>query len=134
MKSEKVSVNINDDKLAAIDLLIEEGLVANRSAFINEAIDLLIQKNKKTIECIINQKEELVSSKQWFIGIQSIDREYLLKFKGSSIKLCLKGFGSLYVNKDIDVDLIEETIEFISKKIKVHGTKEQLEAIVNKIR
>ena len=49
MKSEKVSVNINNDKLAAIDLLVEEELVANRSAFINEAIDLLIERKQKTI-------------------------------------------------------------------------------------
>ena len=44
MTYEKVSVNIGDDKLAAIDLLIEEGLVANRSAFINDAISQLIDK------------------------------------------------------------------------------------------
>ena len=57
MKNEKVSININDDKLAAIDLLIEEGLVSNRSSFINEAIDLLIQKEQPVIDKILKQKE-----------------------------------------------------------------------------
>lgn len=134
MKSEKVSVNINDDKLAAMDLLIEEGLVTNRSAFINEAIELLIEKNQKIIDRIITEKEDSVSSKQWFIGIQSIDKEYLMKFKKQGIMLSLKGFGSLYINKDVDVNLIEESIEFISKKIRIHGTKEQLEILEEKIK
>ena len=129
MENEKVSVNINDDKLAAIDLLIDEGLVANRSAFINEAIDLLIQKNQKTIDNIINQKQELISPNQWFIGLQSIDQEYLLKFKEQGIKLSLKGFGSLYLNRSISGDLILETVQFISRRIKVHGTDEQMTAI-----
>lgn len=125
MENEKVSVNINNDKLAAIDLLVEEGLVANRSAFINEAVELLLQKNQKIIDDIITQKQELISPNQWFIGLQSIDREDLLKFKKHGIKLSLKGFGSLYVSRDVDRELILETVEFISKRIKVHGTAEQ---------
>ena len=131
MENEKVSVNINDDKLAAIDLLIDEGLISNRSAFINEAIDLLLQKHQKTIDDIIKQKRELIAPNQWFIGLQSIDREYLLKFKEQGIKLSLKGFGSLYVSRDISEELILETVKFISKRIKVHGTDEQMIAIKN---
>lgn len=129
MENEKVSVNINHDKLAAIDLLIDEGLVANRSAFINDAIDLLIQKNQKLIDDIISQRHEMISPNQWFIGLMSINRDYLLKFKNRGIKLSMKGFGSLYFNKDIDNELITETIEFISKKIKIHCSDEQHEAL-----
>ena len=131
MENEKVSVNINDDKLAAIDLLIDEGFISNRSAFINEAIDLLLQKNQKTIDDIIKQKRELITPNQWFIGLQSIDREYLLKFKEQGIKLSLKGFGSLYLSRNISEELIVETVNFISKRIKVHGTDGQMIAIRN---
>ena len=131
MENEKVSVNINYDKLAAMDLLIEEGLVANRSAFINEAVELLIQKNQKTIDDIIRQKQEVISANQWFIGLQSMDRDYLLKFKKHELKLSLKGFGSLYISRDVEDSLILETVKFISKRIKVHGTDEQMIAIKN---
>ena len=134
MNSEKVSININNDKLAVIDLLVEEGLVANRSAFINHAINLLIQKEQATIDGLLKKKEETISNKQWFIGLQSFDREYLLKFKKYGIKLSLKGFGSLYLSKDIDEELILETVEFISRKIKIHGTEGQLEALKDKIK
>ena len=131
MENEKVSVNVNHDKLAAIDLLIDEGLVANRSAFINEAIDLLIQKNQKTINDIINQRHELISPNQWFIGLMSIDRDDLLKFKNQGIRLSLRGFGSLYINKEVDSELIDETIEFISKRIKIHCTEGQRAVLKN---
>ena len=134
MKSEKVSININNDKLAAIDLLIEEGLVSNRSSFINEAIDLLIQNKQKIIDDIIKQKGKTLSSKQWFIGLQSIDSEYLLQFKKQGIKLSLKGFGSLYLSKDINPELIDETVEMISKKIRIHGTAEQIETLKVKVK
>ena len=134
MKSEKVSINVNNDKLAAIDLLVEEGLVANRSAFINEAIDLLIQREQKKIDDIIIQKEKTISNKQWFIGIKPISVDYLLMFKKNGIKLSLNGFGSLYLSQDIDVELIDETIESISKKIRIHGTIEQVNALIYKIK
>ena len=131
MESEKVSVNISDDKLAAIDLLIDEGLVSNRSAFINEAIDLLLQKNQKMIDDIIKQRQELISPNQWFVGLLHIDREYLLQFKEQGIKLSLKGFGSLYLSRNITDELLFETVSFISRRIKVHGTGKQMVAIRN---
>ena len=134
MKNEKVSVNINDDKLAAIDLLVEEGLVANRSAFINEAIDLLIDKNQRTIDGIIKQKDLNFSANQWFLGLTSMDSEYLRQFVRRGVKLSLKGFGSLYVNKDVDAELIENAVELISKKIKIHASEEQLAAFKDKIK
>ena len=93
MDNEKISVNINDDKLSAIDLLIDEGLVSNRSAFINEAVDLLIQKNQKTIDAILTKRHETVSPNQWFIGLQSLDANYLMQFKEQGTKLSLKVDG-----------------------------------------
>ena len=132
MESEKVSININNNKLAAIDLLIDEGLVSNRSSFINEAIDLLIEKNSQTIDNILKSRNETLSDKFWFLGIMSLDKEHLLKYKKHCVKLTLNGFGSLYLKKDIDVELLNDTIESITKKIKVHGTNEQLEALKDK--
>jgi len=38
MNYEKVSVNIDDKKLANIDLLVENGFYANRTDFINQAV------------------------------------------------------------------------------------------------
>ena len=49
MNSEKVSVNINNDKLAKIDLLVSEGFYSNRSAFINDAVEALLEKKTELI-------------------------------------------------------------------------------------
>ncbi len=133
MESEKVSINVNSDKLAAIDLLVEEGLVANRSAFINRAIDLLIEKEQRTIDTLLAKKQETLSPGQWFIGLSCMSRETLLRFQECGIRLTLRGFGSLYLDRDIEAELIQETVERISKKIRLHGTDEQLEALANKI-
>ena len=128
MESEKVSVNVSGDKLATIDLLVEEGLVSNRSAFINEAIDMLLSKKQALVDKVLEHRQEHLSPNQWFIGLQSLSKEYLLKFKENGIKLSLKGFGSLYVNKDVDCDLILETVEFVAKSIRINATAEQKNA------
>ena len=133
VENEKVSVNVNNAKLAAIDLLVDEDLVANRSAFINEAIDLLLQKKQKLIDDIIAQRQKNLSSKQWFIGLQSIDRDYLIQYKNCGVKIKFKGFGSLYLRKDIESVLLYDTIESISKRIKIHGTEEQVKILKEKI-
>ena len=134
MESEKVSVNIKNDKLSSIDLLVEEGIYSNRSEFINEAISLLIDKNQMIIENIINIRNVTLNPNQWFIGILSFDENYLLKFKQQGIKLTLKGFGSLYLSKDISEELLDDSIELISKKIKVHGTSAQMAIVAKKIK
>lgn len=129
MNTEKVSVNISDDKLSEIDLLVDEGLVANRSAFINEAVDLLLEKHRGTVESILKERKESLTPDQWFIGLSSIDRDYLMQFREAGIRLSLKGFGSLYLSKDVGSELITETVAFVSKRIRVHGTPEQLDAL-----
>ncbi len=134
MESEKVSVNIKNDKLSSIDLLIEEGIYSNRSEFINEAISLLIDKNQMIIDNIINIRNKTLNPNQWFIGVMSLDENYLLKFKKQGIKLTLKGFGSLYLSKDISEELLDDSIEQISKKIKVHGTSAQMAIVAKKIK
>ena len=133
MESEKVSVNIKNDKLSSIDLLIEEGIYSNRSEFINEAISLLIGKNQMVIDKIINIRNVTLNPNQWFIGVMSIDEKYLLKYKEQGVKLTIKGFGSLYLNKDISEELLDDSIKLISKKIKVHATSEQMVIIAKKI-
>ena len=129
MNTEKVSVNIGDDKLSAIDLLVDEGLVSNRSAFINEAIDLLLERHRDTVEVILRERKESLTPDQWFIGLSSIDRDYLMQFREAGLRLSLKGFGSLYFAKEIESALITETVAFISRRIRIHGTPEQMRAL-----
>lgn len=61
MNNEKVSVNVSDEALARIDLLVEDGFYANRSEFINRAVETLLNKESRTVEKLleIHSKEKI---------------------------------------------------------------------------
>ena len=129
MNSEKVSVNINDDKLAKIDLLVSEGFYSNRSAFINEALTELLDKNANLIEKIVSESNKSYSTNTWFIGVQNLSRQHLEDYLKHEVKFSIKGFGVLYIDSDVSAELLEKTVSHISGKIKVHGSAEALEYI-----
>ena len=96
MNYEKVSVNIDDKKLAQIDMLVENDFYANRSDFINQAVSRQLDTEAGTISGILNQKSldsMIVTDNFWFIGIQSISRDYLTRVKELGAKINVKGFG-----------------------------------------
>ena len=124
MDFEKVSVNLNDEKLSKIDLLISEGFYSNRSAFINEAVDMLLDQKTELVEKIMENNIEVFNPNMWFIGIQNLSKDYLESCKQKNIQLKIKCFGILYIDKDVTLELVKETISEISKKVKVRGSSE----------
>jgi len=125
MNYEKVSVNIDDKKLANIDLLVENGFYANRTDFINQAVANLLSDEKKLVNKLLNNKEEdanIINDKVWFIGVSCFTKEYLLKIKCLKTKINVKGFGVLTFSSDCDDELVKETIESISKKIQLNAS------------
>ena len=133
MNNEKVSVNINDDKLAKIDLLVSEGFYSNRSAFINDAIADLLDKNGNLIEKIVTESNKSYSTNTWFIGAQNLSKSYLEDYLSHNVKFSIKGFGVLFIDHDVTVELLSNTVNHISEKIIVRGSEEILE-YVNTIR
>ena len=129
MNSEKVSVNISDDKLARIDLLVSEGFYSNRSAFINEAVSQLLDKNASLIEKIIYENNRAYSSDTWFIGVRNLSVKELEDYLKHDVKFSIKGFGVMYIDRDVTAELLEKTVSSVSGKIKVHGSAEVLEYI-----
>ena len=124
MDFEKVSVNLNDEKLSKIDLLISEGFYSNRSAFINEAVDMLLDQKTELVEKIMENNIEVFNPNMWFIGIQNLSKDYLESCKQKNSQLKIKCFGILYIDKDVTLELVKETISEISKKVKVRGSSE----------
>lgn len=126
MQYEKVSVNIDDRSLVKMDLLIDNNFYSNRSEFINEAINTLINENSDTIDKIMNLQEsgDIICDNQWFIGISNISKEYLERAKKQNVKMNIKGFGILCFDKDVTPELVYDTIESISKKISVRASDE----------
>ncbi|MBQ1826524.1 MAG: hypothetical protein II126_01005 [Erysipelotrichaceae bacterium] len=129
MNSEKVSVNINDDRLAKIDLLVSEGFYANRSAFINEAVSKLLEENGDLIDKIISESNKTYSTHSWFIGVQNLSKDYLEDYLNHGVRFSISGFGVLFVDSDVTADLLKATVTRISGKIRVRGSEEVLEYI-----
>ena len=124
MNSEKVSVNINNDKLAKIDLLVSEGFYSNRSAFINDAVEGLLEKKEELIEKLINESNNIYGASMWFIGVQKLTKQHLLAYKQNNAKFTIKGFGVLYIDNDVDILLFKDTVTGVSNKIVVHASEE----------
>ena len=119
MKSEKVSVNINDDKLAKIDMLVSEGFYNNRSHFINDAVNGLLAENEMIIDKIITESRKTYSSDTWFIGVQNLSARELQDYLDHDAKFSIKGFGILYIDNDVTLELLSKTVTYISDKIMV---------------
>ncbi|MBQ0101281.1 MAG: hypothetical protein KBT31_00605, partial [Firmicutes bacterium] len=125
MNYEKVSVNIDDKKLAQIDMLVENDFYANRSDFINQAVSRQLDTEAETISGILNQKSldsMIVTDSFWFIGIQSISRDYLTRVKELGTKINVKGFGILFFDNDCDEQLVKDTVASVSKKIRINAS------------
>ena len=129
MKSEKVSVNINDDKLAKIDMLVSEGFYNNRSHFINDAVNGLLAENEMIIDKIITESRKTYSSDTWFIGVQNLSARELQDYLDHDAKFSIKGFGILYIDNDVTLELLSKTVTYISDKIMVRCSNDLQEYI-----
>ena len=129
MKNEKVSVNINDDKLAKIDLLVSEGFYNNRSHFINDAVNGLLAENEMIIDKIITESRKTYSSDTWFIGVQNLSARELQDYLDHEAKFSIKGFGILYIDNDVTFELLSKTLTYISDKIMVRCNNDLQEYI-----
>ena len=129
MKSEKVSVNINDDKLAKIDMLVSEGFYNNRSHFINDAVNGLLAENEMIIDKIITESRKTYSSDTWFIGVQNLSARELQDYLDHEAKFSMKGFGILYIDNDVTLELLSKTVTYISDKIMVRCNNDLQEYI-----
>ena len=114
--SEKVSVNMNIATLSQIDLLVDKGYYSNRSDFINQSVRQALNEKRSVIEEMSKQQDDL--DFRWFIGVQSLEKEELLKAKENRIKIKIKGYGLLCIDSGLD-DLVIENVESIAVKGKV---------------
>ena len=124
MNYEKVSVNIGDKKLSQMDLLIENGLYTNRSEFINQAVEKLLEQECHTVQKLLEKYSSdtnILNDNIWFIGISCFDKAFLDRVKSLNKKINVKGFGVLCFSDGCTDELILETIESVSKKIKINA-------------
>ncbi len=115
---EKVSVNINTSTLSSIDILVDNGYYSNRSDFINQALRESLQKHQVTLDRIIDRNMAVKDRNphRWFVGVSSLGNEELQEAKEMGLSLTLTGYGVLVMDKDLDTQLLFDTVQSIKIK------------------
>ncbi|QOR36531.1 hypothetical protein IMX26_06905 [Clostridium sp. 'deep sea'] len=123
---EKITFNINVMDLAKIDYLVNNGFYSNRSDFLRTALrnqmnvhqaivsDMVLKD--KIEEVKIDCEEKITTSR--CLGIMVLEKKNLLDHLSEHKKYDILVFGSLIIDRDIEVDLIKQTV----KKLKVYGS------------
>ena len=113
--TEKITININIVDLGYIDLLVNEGHYSSRTEFIKTAIKRQLEYEDDSVKMSVRKKIERGSRVE--IGVGGFTREELetLNKENKKIKVIFVGYFSL--PDDIDLELLEKTVE----SIKVFG-------------
>lgn len=107
---EKITINLPAVDLGKIDYLVDQGFYNTRTEFIRTSIKQEIEKNSFTFETITKE----ASRKPGFlyvIGVASIGRNTLEKHLKAGTKMKIFVIGACRFARDVDVDLVKETVE-----------------------
>ncbi|MBS4172787.1 CopG family transcriptional regulator [Bacillus sp. FJAT-49736] len=108
--TEKITINMNVVDLGKVDFLVEQGFYSNRTDFIKTSIRNQLSTHAKEVETVI-------TSKSYVLGITRYDKRSLTKLLNENKKLNIKVIGMLVFEDDINVELVEKTIN----SVKVFG-------------
>ena len=118
--SEKVSVNINTSTLSQIDLLVDNGYYSNRSDFINQALRTALDRNRSTIDRLIEDgKKRVGTDHAWFLGISGYTAKEIEEMYANGEKTTVFGYGVFKIDRDCDAQKVFAVIEKINVRGKV---------------
>ena len=125
-ETEKITINISAVDLGKIDLLVNEGLYANRSDLIRTAIRNQLDKHSLEVQ-------QSVTRHAYTIGVLVYDKSDFEKMKAKGKKIKLNIVGMLHLGKDIPPELALEVVESIQVRGIFHATDELKAALADRI-
>jgi len=127
-ETEKLTINLGVVELAQVDVLVEQGLYANRSDFIRIAIRKQLELHKEDVERSLTP---LGSKKnwEWMIGIGGVDKTVLEECAERNEKMNISAVGMFIVPKNISAELFEKTVSKCIVRGKLVASDEVREAI-----
>ena len=128
-ETEKLTINLGVVELAQVDVLVEQGLYANRSDLIRTAIRKQLETHKADIE---RSLIPIANKTEWAkaVGIWAVNRETLEEWTSESgEKLNISVIGMLILSKDISLQLFEEAVGRVIIRGKIIASDEIKEAI-----
>lgn len=122
-ETEKLTINLGVVELAQIDVLVEQGIYANRSDFIRTAIRKDLDNYSERIQ---QQLTPVASKKEWekVLGIMIINKNTLEGLKREGEKANISVIGMLVIHNDVSVQLFNQTIEQIIVRGKIVAQNE----------
>ena len=128
-ETEKLTINLGVVELAQVDVLVEQGLYANRSDLIRTAIRKQLETHKSDIERSLTP---IGSKKKWerMVGIGGVEKSGLEEWAdGNHEKMNISAIGMFIVPKNISVELFEKAIARVIVRGKLIASDEIKEAI-----
>lgn len=104
--SEKITINMNAVDLGKVDLLVQEGVYANRTDFIRTAIRSQLEKHSFEVQ-------QTVTRHSYVIGVLLYNHKDLEERRAKGIKLSISVVGILTLDDDISPELAAEVIESV---------------------
>jgi Arc/MetJ-type ribon-helix-helix transcriptional regulator len=122
-ETEKLTVNLGVVELAQIDVLVGQGIYANRSDFIRTSIRKHLETYKEKIE----QSLEPLSGKSHVskaIGIFHISKKELEKIAANNDKINISVIGMLIIDASVSAELFERAVESVTLRGKLVASNE----------
>ena len=132
---EKITFNINIMELAKIDYLVSNGFYSNRSDFLRTALRNQLTQHQIFVsdEAVKEKLDTSTQSTTSFkgIGILHLSKEDLLNravLRNTKIDILI--FGSLFIDKKVDLELFKKSVN----SIKVYGVLKGPKEIVKYVK
>lgn len=106
-ETEKVTINLGPVDLGRLDILVEQGLYANRTDAIRTALRQLLDHHEAVISEVAVRRSSVV-------GALALDRSDLMRWKARGERRSLHVIGLLSLASDVDAELAGETIDSLS--------------------
>lgn len=123
---EKITINLGHVDLGRIDLLVREGVYANRTDFIRTAIRAQLRQEAETVE-------RSVARHQLELGLFDLTRATLEEIAESGEMLHLRVLGLTRIASDVPVDLARRTIGSIQVLGALQASKDVKAALKDRI-
>ena len=107
---EKITINLEPVDLGRIDVLVDQGLYANRTDLIRTAIRTQLARHEQVID-------DVTVKQSFAVGVMHLGRSELEQHRADGERISVKVIGMLHIASDVDTSLVRETIE----SVVVHG-------------
>jgi Arc/MetJ-type ribon-helix-helix transcriptional regulator len=125
--SEKITINMNAVDLGKVDLLVQEGVFANRTDFIRTAIRNLLDKHSFEIQ-------QSITRHSFVIGVLTYNRSDLERYQSKNERVKIQVIGVLNFDSEIPADLAVEVVESIKVRGVFNASQAVKEALADRLR